>query len=96
MTKRIRHPTTNRKIAGSSPARIKFCLLRRIFGCNTECKNVKGAGLSNTVSITKGPVAKWIRHPTTNRKIAGSNPARIKFCLLRRIFDCNTEVWNFF
>ena len=82
VAKWIRHPTTNRKIAGSSPAGINFCLLGRIFGCNTECKNVTGADLSYTVSIKKGPVAQWIRHPTTNQKIAGSSPARIKFCLL--------------
>ena len=75
------HPTMNRKIAGSSPARIKFCLLGRIFGCNSECKNVKGAGVCITVSIVEGPVAKRIRHLIPNQEIAGSSPARIKlFC----------------
>ena len=78
----IRHPTTNQKIAGSSPARIKFCLLRMTFGCNTCCNTaIETLKLCNNVFITEGPVAKRIGRLTTNQEIAGSSPARTKlFC----------------
>ena len=33
--------------------------------------------LCDNVSLREGPVAKWIRHLTTNQEIAGSSPARI-------------------
>ena len=34
--------------------------------------------LCDNVSLREGPVAKWIRHLTTNQEIAGSSPARVK------------------
>ena len=47
--------------------------------CNTDCKHVMIAEQCDDVSIREGPVAKWIRHLTTNQEIAGSSPARVKF-----------------
>ena len=47
-----------------------------------------------------GPVAQWLRRPTSNRKIAGSTPARVvlflSFCLCQRKQTRYTRNWFLF
>ena len=74
----IGHLTTNQGIAGSSPVRTKlfFCDEFLVATLVERLKYWKHSKLH--VSVKKGPVVQWIGHLTTDQKIAGSSPVRIK------------------
>ena len=69
MAQWITRPFSERKIAGSIPAKINVFVFLPLIDCH-----VKMGGL----------VAQWITRPSTERKIAGSIPAKINvFCFFR-------------
>ena len=65
------------------------CAINRARTCQTS---MTYWSLGGVLIIIEGPVAKWIRRLTTNQEIAGSSPARIKFCLLRRYLVATLNV----